>query len=77
MDYLDDWATNLCFWFGLLVCWFTGLLLVSGDDTSVGGDVCDGVEVWCRSEGLHSARPRVMRRKAVAIVWLGPDTDYG
>ena len=27
--------------------------------------------------GLHSARPRVLSRKAVAISWLGFDTDYG
>ena len=26
--------------------------------------------------GLHSARPRVVSRKAVAIGWLGFDTDY-
>ena len=38
---------------------------------------CDGVEACCRSEGLHSARPRVIRRKAVAINWQGSDTDYG
>ena len=42
-----------------------------------GGGYCDGVEAWCMSEGLHSARPRVMRREAVAIDWLGSDTDYG
>ena len=29
--------------------WLEFLFLVSGDDTSVGGDVCGGVEAWSRS----------------------------
>lgn len=41
-------------------------------------EYCGGVR--CRPSligGLYSARPRVVSREAVAIGWLGFDTDYG
>ena len=60
MGFLDSWLFS---WLRLLVdCFF---LLVSWDDTLLGGDICDGVE----------ARPRPGRRPAVAEMTGDADSD--
>ena len=73
---LGYWLLFFVEFAGLLICWFC--FWCQGTTPQWEGTYVMG---WRPSlglvGGLHSARPRVVSRKAVATGWLGFDTDYG